>query len=70
MYSVYVNFIHDKAIVHRGACAWANNGEGIHPNASRDTDGWMTALPTRDDALLAAYMTERGSIRCCEKCNP
>ena len=69
MYSVYVNVVHDKAIVHLSTCSWANNGAGVHPNASGRVDGWMT-FNTRDRAFLGAQLTRRGTVRGCQKCNP
>jgi hypothetical protein len=68
-YSVYVNYIHDKAIVHRSSCPFANEGNGIHPDAIRRIDGWMT-FSERDRAFLAAHKTGKSEVRGCSKCNP
>ena len=69
MYNVYVNSVHDKAIVHKSTCSFANGGEGIHKDASRKIDGWMT-FTERDQAFLAAHKTEKSEVRACLKCNP
>ena len=69
MYNVYVNSVHDKAIIHRSSCSFVNDGQGVHPNASRKIDGWMT-FTERDRAFLAAHKTQKSMVRGCLKCNP
>lgn len=69
MYNVYVNFVHDKAIVHKSGCSFANDGKGIHEDASRNIDGWMT-FDDRERAFLAAYKTGANEVRGCLSCNP
>ncbi len=69
MFSVYVNSVHDKAIVHTSSCSFANDGWGIHMNASRKIDGWMS-FAEREGAFLAAYRTGMNEVRACLKCNP
>jgi len=68
MYTVYFNVPHDKAIVHKSACSFSNDGEGINRDASRNIDGWMT-FDDRDRAFLAAYKTGANEVRSCLKCN-
>jgi hypothetical protein len=69
MFNVYVNLVHDKAIVHRSSCSFANGGQGIHVNSDRRIDGWMS-FAERERAFLAAHRTEMSEVRGCLKCNP
>jgi hypothetical protein len=69
MFNVYVNWLRNKAIVHRSTCSFANDGQGIHMNACRKIDGWMS-FTDRARAFLAAHMTEMNEVRGCLKCNP
>ncbi len=69
MYNVYVNYVHNKAIVHRSSCPFSNDGQGIHPDVSRKIDGWMT-FTDRDRAFVAAQRTGKNEIRGCLHCNP
>jgi hypothetical protein len=67
-YRVYENWTIDKAIVHKAACRFCNDGRGIHRADEGQKMGSGTARSTNVDlAFRAAAQLNREKKRGCEK---
>jgi hypothetical protein len=70
-YYVYVNKVHDKAIVHEGSCGSCNDGRGKRnmKSTERVRDQWLGPFPTSDEALDRARQTGKSNVARCGACS-
>jgi|KBSSwiStaDraftv2_1062776.scaffolds.fasta_scaffold3246659_1 hypothetical protein len=67
---VYENWVRDKAIVHDEACAFCNEGNGLHGSRHTKSSTWHGPFETADAALGKATSCRRTRTEGCEKCSP
>jgi hypothetical protein len=67
-YWVYENWTIDKAIVHKAACRFCNDGRGILRTYEGHNGLWHGPFKERDLAFSAAAQLNREKTRGCEKC--
>jgi hypothetical protein len=69
-YFVYENWVRDKAIVHKAACAFCSNGNGLHGSRLTKSSTWHGPFDSTADALAIAKSCNRTRTEGCEKCSP
>ena len=68
-YWVYENWTVGKAIVHKAACRFCNDGRGIETAGLSGQNGqWHRPFNERDLAFRAAAQLNCEQTRGCEKC--
>ncbi len=69
-YYVYVNDVHNKAIVHAGSCSYCNDGRGMHAvsDSERRVDEWRGPFNTADLAVAEARSTGKRTVARCGTC--
>jgi hypothetical protein len=68
-YWVYENWVHNKCVVHKAACSFCNNGNGLHGKASQDHGRWRGPFQNRKAATSDAKRTGRANIHECGYCS-
>lgn len=58
-----------RAAVHRGACGYCNEGQGLHLGTRSDNGAWHGPFQTAGAALDEAARTD-GEVRPCGSCAP
>ena len=69
-YFVYENWVRDKAIVHKGACAFCNEGNGLHGSRQTKSSTWHGPYASVGEALQRAKSCGRARTEGCQKCSP
>ena len=67
-YYVYENWLHNKAVIHVGACSFCNEGEGSHINSGDKYGQWLGPFKDLGTARLTAINTKRKTILKCSYC--
>ncbi len=67
---LYLNTVHDRAIVHHGSCGYCNWGKGTQgvSDAERRIDEWQS-YPSVAEALAAARGLGYETARVCGRCS-
>ena len=67
---VYENWVRDKAIVHRGACSFCADGNGVHGSRTTKSSTWHGPFNTAAAALAKAKSCRRTRTEGCTYCSP
>jgi hypothetical protein len=65
---IYESWVHNKAIVHDGTCAYCENGTNRQGEKSARGGSWAGPYKTPHGALEAAVKTRRHVVRGCNHC--
>jgi len=69
-YFIYFNWTAEpgkKAIIHKGECAFCNNGHGIHPDKSDKHGRWLGPYRSREEAYEKAQSLGAARVEFCKK---
>ena len=66
-YHVYVNKVHDYAMIHEYDCSHCNRGEGTQPNASDENGHWNGPIQNKQDAFWVA-LHQAKTVHECQVC--
>jgi len=67
---VYENWTHKRARVHRGECAFCNQGRGAQAGDSGRNGRWHGPIADRGVAVALASSLHRADTKLCAVCGP